>query len=90
MEIGIGTFGGCFGNKARKVFPMMSQNEESSFYINDSLKNMRCYRYGEKCGNSLLYNSKLKTRKYDIYEQNNNLLLYCIVWILVKSFITMV
>ena len=68
----------------------MSQNEESSFEINDSLKNMRCYRYGEKCGNSLLYNSKLKTRKYDIYEQNNNLLLYCIVWILVESFITMV
>lgn len=45
---------------------MMSRNEESSFYINDSLKNMRCYRYGEKCGNSLLHNSKLKTRNFYI------------------------
>jgi len=31
VEIGVGTFGGCFGNMARKVFPMMSQNVESSF-----------------------------------------------------------
>ena len=31
MEIGVGTFGGCFGNKAHKVFPMMSQNGECSF-----------------------------------------------------------
>ncbi len=33
VEIGIGTFGGCFinmGDEPRKVFPMMSQNEESS------------------------------------------------------------
>jgi hypothetical protein len=31
VEIGMGTFGGCFGNMAGKVFPMMSQNGESSF-----------------------------------------------------------
>ena len=31
MEIGIATFEGCFINMARKVFPMMSQNVESSF-----------------------------------------------------------
>ena len=31
MEIGIGTFEGCFGNMARKVFPMMSRNGEGSF-----------------------------------------------------------
>ena len=55
---------------ARKVFPMMSQNGESSFYINASLKNTRCYRYGEKCGNSLLHNSKFKIHKnfYIIYH----------------------
>ena len=31
MEIGIGTFEGCFRNMAGKVFPIMSQNGESSF-----------------------------------------------------------
>ena len=31
MEIGIGTFGGCFVTPSRKVFLMMSQNEGSSF-----------------------------------------------------------
>ena len=37
VEIGVGTFGGCFGNmvgmprKVLEVFPMMSQNGESSF-----------------------------------------------------------
>ena len=37
MEIGIGTFGGCFRNmvgmprKVLEVFPMMSQNVESGF-----------------------------------------------------------
>ena len=44
----------------------MSRNGESSFKINDSLKNMRCYRYGEKCGNSLLHNSKFKTQNFYI------------------------
>jgi len=29
-EIGIGTFWGCFRNPPRTVFPMMSQNGESS------------------------------------------------------------
>ena len=51
---------------------------------------MRCYRYGEKCVNSLPNKSKFKTRKYDIYEQNNNFLLHYIVWILVEMYITMV
>ena len=31
MEIGIGTFEGCFGTMARKVFPMMFRIGESSF-----------------------------------------------------------
>jgi len=31
VEIGIGTFGGCFRNPPRTVFPMMSRNEGGSF-----------------------------------------------------------
>jgi hypothetical protein len=31
VEIGIGTFGGCFVTTSQKVFPMMSQNEGGSF-----------------------------------------------------------
>ena len=31
MEIGVGTFGGCFGNMAGKVSLMMSKNGGGSF-----------------------------------------------------------
>jgi hypothetical protein len=31
MKTNMATFGGCFINMARNVFPMMSQNGESSF-----------------------------------------------------------
>jgi len=31
VEIGIGTFWGCFGNPPRKVFSMMSRNGRGSF-----------------------------------------------------------
>jgi hypothetical protein len=31
VEIGIGTFGGCFINTSRKIFPMMFRIVESSF-----------------------------------------------------------
>ena len=36
---------------------------------------MRCYRYGEKCRNSLLHNSKFKTQNFYIIYHT-----YCILY----------